>query len=76
MSFGACKQGMPSHTRWSEITYALASCVNLREELLAFQATLPVLKTALVSSLTSVACFLLAYSSAVFSKTTNTSSGP
>jgi len=75
MSFGACKQGMPSPTRWSEITYALASCVNLREELLAFQATLPVLKTVLVSSLTSVAGFLLAYSSEVFSKTTNTGPG-
>ena len=43
----------------SAIIYAAASCVNLREELLAFQASLPMCKTAIVSWMTRASHFLL-----------------
>ena len=59
MSFDACKRSMPSRMQCSAIIYAAASCVNLREELLAFQASLPMCKTAIISWITRVSYFLL-----------------
>jgi len=49
MSFDACKRNMPGRMYCSAIIYAAASCVNLREELLAVQASLPMCKTAIVA---------------------------
>jgi hypothetical protein len=40
------------------IIYAAASCVNLREELLAVQASLPMCKTAIITSVTVAVRFL------------------
>lgn len=59
MSFEACKRNMPSRMQYSAIIYAVASCVNLREELLALQASLPLCKTAIVSWMTVGLRFLL-----------------
>jgi hypothetical protein len=58
MSFGACKRVMPSRTQYSAIIYAAAACVNLREELLAFQASLPMCGMAIVSWMTRAWHFL------------------
>jgi hypothetical protein len=52
MSFGACRPNMPSRLQFCAVIYAMASCVNLREELLAMQASLPMVKTAVVGALT------------------------
>jgi hypothetical protein len=52
MRFGACKLNTPSRMQFCAIIYAIASCVNLREELLALQASLPMVKTAMIGSLT------------------------
>jgi hypothetical protein len=59
MSFDACKRNMPGRMHCSAIIYAAASCVNLREELLALQASLPMCKTAIVSWMTLASRFLL-----------------
>jgi hypothetical protein len=50
MSFGACKQGLLNPTQWFAITYAIATAVNLHQEL----TTLLLLKVMLLSSLDSV----------------------
>jgi hypothetical protein len=67
---GSVRQTTSSLTRWFEITCAVASCVNLREEMLALHAGLPMIKTALVSSLTCASRFLLWDWSTFFSKKT------
>ena len=67
---GAGKQSTSSLTRWFEITCAVASCVNLREELLALHVSLPMIKTALMSLLTRRSRFLLMDWSSLFSKKT------
>lgn len=59
MSFDACKRNMPGRMHCSAIIYAAASCVNLREELLALQASLPMCKTAIASWMTLASRFLL-----------------
>jgi hypothetical protein len=64
------QQTRSSLTRWFEIACAVASCINLREELLALHAGLPMIKTALVSSLTCASRFLLLDWSSFFSKKT------
>jgi hypothetical protein len=58
MSFGGCKQGTPGLMRFSAIIYALASCVNLREELLALHASFPMLKTTMAASVTAALRFV------------------
>jgi hypothetical protein len=50
MSFGACKQGLLNPTQWFAITYAVATAVNLHQELTA----LLLLKAMLMSSLDSI----------------------
>jgi hypothetical protein len=70
MSFEACKQSMPSRMQLSAIIYAAASCVNLREELLAVQASLPMCKTALVAWMTLAARILTLDFAAVSSRKT------
>ena len=52
------------------IIYAAASCVNLREELLAVQASLPMCKTAVVTWLTLAVRFLTLDLAAVSSRKT------
>ena len=49
MSFEACKPNTRSRMQLSAIIYSAASCVNVREELLAVQASLPMCKTAIVA---------------------------
>jgi hypothetical protein len=70
MSFEACKPSMPSRMQLSAVIYALASCVNLREELLAMQASLPMCKTAIVSWITVAARVLTLDFSGVVSRKT------
>jgi hypothetical protein len=70
MSFEACKQDMPSRMQLSAIIYAAASCVNLREELLAVQASLPMCKTAIVTWVTVAVRFLTLDFAAVGSRKT------
>ena len=50
MSLAGCKETIFSSAKWFSILYALASCVNMREELLALQATLPAMRSTLTSS--------------------------
>jgi hypothetical protein len=47
MSFGACKQGLLNPTQWFAITYAIATAVNVREEL----TTLLVMRATAISTL-------------------------
>lgn len=68
--FGAGKQTTSALTRWFEITCAVASCVNLREELLVLHASFPMIKTALVSGLTYASRFFLSDWSTLFSEKT------
>jgi hypothetical protein len=68
MNFGDYKQSTPSPMRLSAIIYAVASCVNLREELLALHASFPMFKTAMVASLTTVFRFLVSDLSTLFSR--------
>jgi len=70
MSFEACKRNAPSRMQLSAIIYAAASCLNLREELLAVQASLPMCKTAIVTWLTVAARFLTLDYAAVSSRKT------
>lgn len=70
MSFEACKRNMPSRMQCSAIIYAAASCVNLREELLAVQASLPMCKTAIVSWMTMASRFVLHDVFDIFSRKT------
>jgi hypothetical protein len=49
MSFGACKPGLLNPTQWFAITYAIATAVNLHQEL----TTLLIMKAMLMSSLDS-----------------------
>jgi len=70
MSFEACKRSMRSHMQLSAIIYAAASCVNLREELLAVQASFPMCKTAIVTWVTVAVRFLTLDFAAVGSRKT------
>jgi len=63
MNSAACKQGLLDPTRWFAITYAIATAVNLREEL----TILLVMKAMFISSLDS-ACRLLPTHSPLASK--------
>lgn len=63
MNSGACRQGLLDPTHWFAITYAIATAVNLREEL----TTLLVMKAMFISSLDS-ACRLLPTQSPLASK--------
>jgi hypothetical protein len=63
MNSGAYKQGLLDPTRWFAITYAIATAVNLREEL----TTLLVMKAMFTSSL-DFACRLLPTHSPLASK--------
>ena len=56
--------------RCSAIIYAIASCVNLREELLALQASLPMFKTAVLASFAAISRFLILDTSELFWKKT------
>ena len=68
MSFGACKPSTPSLMHCSAVIYAIASCVNLREELLALQASMPMLKTAIVGGLTILSRLVLHDASGLFAR--------
>jgi hypothetical protein len=70
MSYEACKPNMRSRMQLSGVIYAAASCVNLREELLAVQASLPMCKTAIVTWLTVAVRFLTLDFAAVSSRKT------
>jgi hypothetical protein len=63
MNSGACRQGLLDPTRLFAITYAIATAVNLREEL----TTLLVMKAMFISSLDS-GCRLLPTHSPLASK--------
>jgi hypothetical protein len=71
MSSGGSKQNMLSRMQCSAIIYAIASCVNLREELLALQASFPMFKTAALASLTAISQFLVFDMSELFSRKTS-----
>jgi hypothetical protein len=60
MRWVGCKETMFSSAKWFGILYALASCVNMREELLALQATLPAMRSTLASSAMSAFRFFVA----------------
>jgi hypothetical protein len=60
MRLAACRDSMFNSAKWFGILYALASCVNLREELLAVQATLPAMRSSLSSSVMSALRFFVA----------------
>jgi hypothetical protein len=49
-----------SSAKWFSILYALASCMNMREELLALQATLPAMRSTLASSAMSAFLYFVA----------------
>jgi hypothetical protein len=68
MSFEACKPNTRRRMQLSAIIYAAASCVNLREELLAVQASLPMCKTAIVAWATVAARLLTLDFAAVSSR--------
>jgi hypothetical protein len=70
MSFEACKPNMRSRIQFSAIIYAAASCVNLREELLAVQVSFPMCKTAVVTWMTTAVRFLTLDFAAVSSRKT------
>lgn len=53
MSQKTWKEKILSGAYWFGIVYAVAACINMREELLALQATLPSMKSSLLSSIAS-----------------------
>ncbi len=59
MSQGSWKEKILSGARWFGILYAVAACINMREELLALQATLPSMKSSLLSSVASTVRFFV-----------------
>jgi hypothetical protein len=59
MSFGACRQGLLSPARWFAIICAIATAVNLHEEL----TNVLVMKAMLVSFLSSASRFSPAHTS-------------
>jgi hypothetical protein len=60
MSSGARRETIFNSAKWFGILYALASCLNLREEVLALQATLPSMRAALACSMMSALRFFVA----------------
>jgi hypothetical protein len=70
MSFEACKRNTRSRMQLSAIIYAAASCINLREELLAVQASLPMCKTTIIAWATVAARLLTLDFAAVSSRKT------
>jgi hypothetical protein len=60
MSLAGHRDTLFSSAKWFGILYALASCVNMREELLAIQATLPAMRSTLASSVMSAFRFFVA----------------
>ena len=50
MRLAGGKEAIFSSAKWFGILYALASCMNMREELLALQASLPAMRSTLASS--------------------------
>jgi hypothetical protein len=59
MILGNYKRRLLSAGYWFGILYAIAACINMREELLAIHATFPAMKSALLSSVTSASRIFL-----------------
>lgn len=60
MSLDAREETLFNSAKWFGMLYALASCVNMREELLALQAALPAMRSTLASHVTSAFRFFVA----------------
>jgi hypothetical protein len=59
MRLAGCREMIFNSAKWFSILYALASCVNMREELLAVQATLPAMRSSMISSVMSAFRFFV-----------------
>jgi hypothetical protein len=60
MSQANWKNNVLSAAYWFGILYALAACINMREELLTLQAALPSVKASLLSSIATTVRFFAA----------------